>query len=80
MKKFNRGTTYYKRRYTGNKEATKIELRNFMLTNGYLKYEDLKRLGDSYWMSKAWPKERGFEKKLINYLQDKLYILLPKGF
>lgn len=68
MKKFNRGSSYYKRRYTGNKEATKIELRNFLLTHGHLKYEDLKKYGESYWMNKAWPNKRGFDKALINYL------------
>jgi hypothetical protein len=51
LKKFNKDSTYYKRRYIGNKEACKIELRNFMLANGYLKFEDLKRLGDSKWMN-----------------------------
>lgn len=31
-------------------------------------------------MNSYWPSQKGFEKKLINYLQDKLYILVPKGF
>eukprot|EP00347_Sterkiella_histriomuscorum_P002460 403368062 len=81
LKKFNRGSSYYKRRYTGNKEATKIELRNYLLTTGNLKYEDLKRYGETFWMNKAWPtNKRAFEKNLINYLQDKLYILIPRDF
>lgn len=31
-------------------------------------------------MNNAWPTQKVFEKKLINYLQDKLYILVPKDF
>lgn len=55
LKKFNRGSTYYKRRYIGNKEACKIELRNFMLRNGYLKFEDLRKYGEAKWINEEWP-------------------------
>lgn len=55
LKKFNKGSTYYKRRYVGNKEACKIELRNFLLSYGYLKFEDLRKFGDSKWMNESWP-------------------------
>jgi hypothetical protein len=53
LKKFNRGKTYYKRRYTGNKEACKIELRNFLCENGYIKNEEDK-LSEA-WISLNWP-------------------------
>ncbi len=35
--KFSRGQSYYQRRYTGNKEACKIEIYNLMTDNNYLK-------------------------------------------
>lgn len=37
LKKFHRGSSYYKRRYTGNKESCKIEIRNFLSDHGLLK-------------------------------------------
>ncbi len=79
LKKFNRGHSFYKRRYVGNKEACKIELRNFMLENGFLKFEDLRKNGDGVWMSVPWP-ARNIQQKLALHLQDKLYIILPKNF
>ena len=33
LKKFNRGRTFYKRRFDGNREACKIEIRNFFRNN-----------------------------------------------
>jgi hypothetical protein len=38
LRKFARGKTYYQRRYTGNKEAFKIELYNFLTDQNYLKH------------------------------------------
>ena len=52
LKKFNRGKTYYKRRYTGNMEACKIELRNFMNDNHMIKNDE--RFRDS-WIGLPWP-------------------------
>jgi len=37
LRKFKRGKTYYKRRFVGNMEACKIEIRNFLSDNNYLK-------------------------------------------
>jgi hypothetical protein len=58
IRKFNRGKTYYQRRYTGNMEACKIEIRNFLLENGYLKKEDPQKM----WVSQQWPKSMGAKK------------------
>ena len=37
LRKFKRGKTYYKRRFVGNMEACKIEIKNFLSDNNYLK-------------------------------------------
>ena len=39
--KFNKGSTYYKRRYIGNRECCRIELRNFFLDHNLYEFETL---------------------------------------
>jgi hypothetical protein len=90
LKKFARGKTYYQRRYTGNKEALKIEIYNFMIENNYLKhhpnYYQRMRAGPQaatiydLWIEKSWPSDKKFAQKLIDYLQIRLFIMLPKNF
>ena len=54
-KKFKRGSTWYKRRYIGNRECCRIELRNFFLENSLIPFEVL--FGDeTEWLGKPWPK------------------------
>lgn len=39
--KFRKGSTYYKRRWTGNRECCRIEIRNFFLDHKYYPFEVL---------------------------------------
>ena len=90
MRKFARGKTYYQRRYTGNKEACKIELYNFLTEQNYLKnqpnYYQRMRAGmqnaqiSDQWINQSWPTDKKFPLKLIQYMQDRLFIMLPKNF
>ena len=77
LKKFRRGSTYYKRRYTGNKEACKIEIRNFLSDHGLLKPQQ--RLRDE-WAAQPWPLSKKLEQKLVLHMQDRLFLLLPKSY
>jgi hypothetical protein len=90
LRKFNRGKSYYQRRYTGNREACKIEIFNFMVEHHYLKnqpnYYQRQRVGSAnqemfdQWIHQPWPLKKGFDMKLIIYLQERLFIMLPKNF
>lgn len=70
MKKFNRGSTYYQRKYTGNKEVCKIEIFNFFVENNLIKTPQ--RRNDNHsavdWNKVPWPANKKLEMKLINHI------------
>jgi hypothetical protein len=70
LKKFNRGSTYYQRKYTGNKEVCKIEIFNFFVENNLIKTPQ--RRNDNHsavdWNKVPWPANKKLEMKLINHI------------
>jgi hypothetical protein len=70
LKKFNRGSTYYQRKYTGNKEVCKIEIFNFFVENNLIKTPQ--RRNDNHsavdWNKVHWPANKKLEMKLINHI------------
>ena len=76
--KFNKGATYYKRRYIGNRECCRIELRNFFLDYNLYQFETL--FGDeTKWLSAPWPKEQN-HLLLKEKFQKIFFIILPNEF
>lgn len=76
--KFNKGSTYYKRRYIGNRECCRIELRNFFLDFRLYSFDTL--FGDeTVWLSAPWPKDTNFL-ALKERFQKIFFIILPNGF
>jgi hypothetical protein len=73
--KFNRGKTYYQRRFIGNQEVCKIEIRNFLIDNNLLKSN-----GNDSWVNLFWSGPAKKLEKLTLHMQDRLFILLPKNF
>jgi hypothetical protein len=55
LKKFNKGRTYYKRRFIGSREACKIELRNFFLNQQIFKLKELVGSAEHKWLNDPWP-------------------------
>lgn len=61
-----------------------------MVEHHYLKnqpsYYQRQRVGSTkqemfdQWIHQPWPLKKGFEMKLIIYLQERLFIMLPKNF
>ena len=53
LKKFSRGSTYYKRKWIGNREACLIELRNFLINHNVYKNLEL-LINNEEWLDKPW--------------------------
>lgn len=76
--KFKKGSTYYKRRYIGNRECCRIELRNFFLEQNLYSFETL--FGDeTQWLSAPWPKEQN-HLLLKEKFQKMFFIILPNEY
>ena len=76
--KFSKGSRYYKRRYIGNRECCRIELRNFFLDQRLLSFETL--FGDeTQWLSAPWPKNQDND-LLKEHFQKIFSIILPNQF
>mmetsp|Transcript_31473 Transcript_31473/g.42670 ORF Transcript_31473/g.42670 Transcript_31473/m.42670 type:complete len:205 (-) Transcript_31473:76-690(-) len=76
--KFSKGSTYYHRRYTGNSECCRIELRNFFYENKTYEFETL--FGDSTdWTLMCWPSKLN-QMELRIHMQQTLKILIPDDF
>ena len=76
--KFGKGSTYYKRRYIGNRECCRIELRNFFLEHKLYPFETL--FGDeTEWLSAPWPQNQNH--LLLKEKFQKIFsIILPNEF
>lgn len=67
IKKFARGSSYYKRKYNSNVQCMKIELRNFFMQHKLYKNIDLYK-DEEDWLDMAWLTPKRYKNKLIAHL------------
>lgn len=80
LKAYKKGTHYYEKKYWNNKEACKIELRNFFNHNGIYKLQDMLQF-ENRWLYTPWSiLQRKQEKKLSIYLEQILDVFLPENY
>ena len=77
--KFNKGSTWYRRRWVGNRECCKIEMRNFFLDKELYPFDVLFGKDEREWLGKKWPRGQDHT-ALKEHFQKVFKIILPDNF
>ena len=77
--KFNKGSTWYRRKWVGNRECCKIEMRNFFLDQKTYTFDVLFGKDERDWLGAKWP--RGQDHTALKERFQKVFgIILPDNF
>ena len=77
--KFKKGSTWYYRRWVGNRECCKIETRNFFLDQHLYSFDVLFGKDEKKWLGQPWPKGQDHT-ALKEHFQRVFKIILPDNF